>query len=60
MARLALWIDVSLRVMKDNIEIIEECYHKKQVDLMIQQSRTFKKHIDSFIDFLEKRRGEEL
>jgi hypothetical protein len=60
MTKLAIWIDACLRVMKDNVEIIEECYQKKQMDLMIEQSKVFKKHIDSFIDFLEKRKAEGL
>ena len=58
MTKLALWIDVSIKVMKDNIEIIEECYQKNRMDLMIEQARIFKKHIDSFIDFMEKRSAE--
>ena len=60
MTKLALWIDACLKVMKDNVAIIEECYQQNQMDLMIEQSKVFKKHIDSFIDFLEKKRGEKL
>ena len=60
MAKLAIWIDASLRVMKDNIEIIEECYRKRDLDLMLQQSRVFREHLDSFCDFLEKRKSEGL
>jgi len=60
MATLAIWIDVSLKVMKENVEIIEEWYHKNQMDLMIKQAKVFRKHIDSFIDFMEKRKVEGL
>ena len=60
MTKLALWIEVSTKVMRENVDIIEECYRKKELDLMLQQCQAFRRHIDSFMDFLKERKAEGL
>jgi hypothetical protein len=56
MTTLEIWINASLKIMEDNVEILRECQTKGDIDLLIEQSISLKKHVDSFLDFLEKRR----
>ncbi len=54
MTTLEKWIDFSITVMEENVAILKECQKAKKTDLLVIQAKTFKKHVDSFIDFLER------
>ncbi len=56
MTTLETWIDVSLKIMEDNVEILRAAQGKNDLDILVEQSKCLKKHVDSFLDFLEKRR----
>ena len=56
MTTLQTWIDASIDIMKNNIAVLEELREGDYFDKLIIQSYCLKKNIDSFIDFLEKRR----
>lgn len=56
MTTLQTWIDASLNIMEDNIGILRAAQARNDLDILIEQSKSMKKHVDSFLDFLEKRR----
>lgn len=51
----SIWMACALAVMKENISIIEGWYEKGEMVLVIEQTKAFKKHIDSFLEFLLER-----
>ena len=51
-----IWIDASIKTMKENIGIMEEWFQKNEIDLVIEQGKVLQKHLISFIDFMEKKR----
>ena len=53
---LETWIDAALKIMEDNLVILRECQLKKENDLLTKQVRSLKKHVDSFLDFMERRK----
>lgn len=56
MATLELWIDASLKIMEENLAILMAAQTRNDLDILIEQSKSMKKHVDSFIQFLEMRR----
>jgi len=56
MTTIQTWIDASLKIMEDNVEIMREWFEKDEIDLIIEQSKALQKHLISFIDYLEKKR----
>ncbi len=54
MTTLAKWIDFSITVMDGNMSAIRECQKAGKIDLILIQAKAFKKHLDSFIEFLER------
>jgi hypothetical protein len=56
MPTLSLWMEASLKVMEDNLSILRELHEKGQAELVIEQAKHFKKHVDSFLDFLQERK----
>ncbi len=57
MTTLQIWIDASIKTMKENIEIMEELFKKNEIDLVIEQSKVLQKHLVSFIGYLERKFG---
>lgn len=55
MTTLQTWIDASLDIMKNNLEILFEL-KEEETDKLIIQGYALKKNVDSFVDFLEKRK----
>ena len=58
MAKLIVWVTASLKIIWENINILEECYEKQEYGLMANQLQALKKHVDSFIELLERTKGE--
>jgi len=58
MAKLIVWLTASLKIIWENIEILEECYQNQEYGLMAKQLQILKKHVDSFIELLEQKKGE--
>jgi hypothetical protein len=56
MTTLETWIRASLIIMKENLIICDELFEKGQIDLLWEQTKSFKKHLDSFIEFLERQK----
>ena len=56
MTTLETWIDASLTIMDENLGILRAAQTRNDIDILIQQSKAMKKHVDSFIDFLERKR----
>ena len=54
MTTLEAWKDFSITVMEENIKILRELNLKNQNDLMIEQGKALKKHLDSFVEYLER------
>ena len=50
------WIDASIDIMKNNIAILDELKEGNYFDKLIIQAYILKKNVDSFVDFLEKRK----
>ena len=50
------WIDASLTIMDENLGILRAAQIRNDIDILIEQSKAMKKHVDSFIDFLERKR----
>lgn len=48
------WIDAQVDICKNNVEILEE--NKMNIDKMIIQFWCLKKHVDSTLDFLERKK----
>lgn len=55
MTTIEKWIDASLKIMEENCSICREHFQKGNVNLLVEQSKALKKHVDSFIDFLERK-----
>jgi hypothetical protein len=56
MTTIQIWIDASIKTMKENISIMEEWFQKNEIDLVIEQSKVLQKHLISFIGYLEMKR----
>jgi hypothetical protein len=56
MTTIQIWIDASIKTMKENISIMEEWFQKNEIDLVIEQSKVLQKHLISFIEYLEMKR----
>lgn len=56
MTTLQVWVDASLNIMEENVGILRAAQARDDLDILIEQSKAMKKHVDSFLDFLEKRR----
>lgn len=54
MTTLETWTDFSITVMEENIRILRECEAKREYSLLIEQAKALHKHVESFIDYLEK------
>jgi len=56
MTTLETWIDASLTIMDENLGILRAAQARGDLDILIQQTKAMKKHVDSFIAFLEMRK----
>ena len=56
MTTFEIWIDASLDIMKNNLDLLRELRKEENLDGLIIQGYSLKKNIDSFVDFLEKRK----
>jgi hypothetical protein len=54
MTTFEIWIDAQIQTLKENTRIIDE--YRDNMDKLIIQLWAMKKHIDSTIDFLERRK----
>ena len=56
MTTLETWIDASLTIMDENLGILRAAQSRNDIDILILQSKAMKNHVNSFIDFLERKR----
>ena len=56
MTTLERWIDASLTIMDENLGILRAAQSRNDLDILIEQSKAMKRHVDSFIEFLERKR----
>ena len=53
---LDIWIDTSLRCMREKFRTCATCWVHGEFDLMIENAKDLKKELNSFIDYLERKR----
>lgn len=51
-----MWIDAQICTLEENVKILREWQEKNSNDKLIIQLWAMKKHIDSTIDFLERKK----
>jgi hypothetical protein len=56
MTTIEMWIDAQLSTLEENVKILREWQEKNSVDKFIIQLWAMKKHVDSTIDFLERKK----
>jgi hypothetical protein len=54
MTTLNLWINASLNILQDHLYICKEI--KNDLDKLIIQAYALKKEVDSFVNFLERKK----
>ena len=53
---LHIWIDMSFRTMREKFRTCVTCWTKNEYDLLIDNAKDLRKNLDSFIDYLERKR----
>jgi hypothetical protein len=56
MITIELWIDAQICTIENCVGILRECEKEKSIDKIIIQLWAMKKHIDSTLEFLERKR----
>ena len=56
MTTMETWLEASLDIMKNNFDLLSELKEEGDLDKLIIQGYSLKKNVDSFVDFLEKRK----
>ncbi len=56
MITLEMWIDAQIATLEENVKILRELQDKNSLDRFIIQFWATKKHVDSSIDFLERKK----
>lgn len=57
MTTIEIWINAQISTLEENVKILREWQDKNSMDKLIIQLWAMKKHVDSTIDFLERKRG---
>lgn len=53
---LPIWIDASFRTMREKFRTCVTCWVENDYDSLIERAKDLKKHLESFIDYLERKR----
>jgi hypothetical protein len=53
---LDLWVDSCFRAMREKFRVCVTCWTKNEYDLLIENAKDLRKNLDSFIDYLGRRK----
>lgn len=56
MTTIEIWINAQISTLEENVKILREWQDKNSMDKLIIQLWAMKKHVDSTIDFLERKK----
>ena len=58
MTTLETWVNFCTDILVDNLKLCAIYSKKGEHELLLGQMRAMKKHVDSYIDFLERQRND--
>ncbi|MDD1778543.1 MAG: hypothetical protein LUQ65_10280 [Candidatus Helarchaeota archaeon] len=56
MTTIEMWLDAQISTLDENVKILRECQDRNSMDRLIIQLWAMKKHVDSTLDFLERKK----
>jgi hypothetical protein len=56
MITIETWIDAQISTLDENVKLLREFQEKNSIDRLIIQLWAMKKHVDSTLDFLERKK----